>query len=356
MTASAQSYLNTRVSAMATALLHADAAPELCRLTLPEIAERYGLNALLDEQITPRGRARAAEQALLQRLLTDLAVLVRPMDSDGRGLLLAWARKYALFNLKTLIRGKLHGLDQSEIRENLFDLPERVRLPHQELYRAENVLELLRVLERGPLRIIARQARESYEQRRDPFVLESAVDQRYYAELTRQSLQFRGEEAQPVQQLLGAILDCTNLIWLLRFRFSFGLSPSETFYQLVPSKRLLHRTRLLELVNLESTEQVLEALPEPLDRLLAGATNLIDAQGRANEHLLAECRRTLARGRSGVSRALAYLVLREQDLRLLSMVVQGRLIGLAQEQIDIAANLSAPPTAPDSPLGLTAAA
>jgi V/A-type H+-transporting ATPase subunit C len=278
------------------------------------------------------------------------------MDAAGHELLLAWARKYALFNLKTLIRGKLYGLDQAELRENLFDLPARVRLPHQELYRAENVLELLRVLERGPLRVIARQARESYEQRRDPFVLESAVDQRYYAELMRESTQIRGEAARPVQQLLGAILDRANLVWLLRFRFSFGLSPSETFYHLVPSKRLLHRSRLLELVNLDSFEQVLTALPAPLDRLLAGSTDLIDVQGRAGEHLLAECRRTLARGQSGVARALAYLVLRERDLHLIYMLVQGRLLGLPQEQIDIAANLTSAALGTASPSGLARAA
>jgi V/A-type H+-transporting ATPase subunit C len=345
MGSASESYLNTRVSAMATTLLDVDATAGLCRLSLPDLAEAHGLGAALDEQVPARGRARAVEQALLQRLLADLMILIRPMDAAGRGLLLAWARKYALFNLKTLIRGKLHGLDPAEIRENLFDLPERVRLPHQELFRAENVLELLRVLESGPLRVIARQARESYEQRRDPFVLESAVDQRYYMELTRQAMQFSADESQPVQHLLGALLDATNLAWLLRFRFSFGLSPSETFYQLVPSKRLLHRSRLLELVNLDSIEQVLEMLPEPLDRLLAGSTGLMDIEGRAAEHLLAECRRILARGQSGVARALAYLVVREHDLHLLYVVLQGRLLGLAQEQIDIAANLGAlPPT------------
>jgi V/A-type H+-transporting ATPase subunit C len=278
----------------------------------------------------------------LQRLLADLAVLIRPMDADERALLLAWARKYALFNLKTLIRGKLHELDQGEIRENLYDLPARVRLPHQELFRAENVLELLRVLEGGPLRLIARQARKSYEQRREPFVLESAVDQRYYAELARQAGRFQGERERAVQELLGAVLDSTNLVWLLRFRFSFGLSPSEAYYQLVPSKRLLHGARLLALADMESFEQVLQALPEPLDRLLADSTGLMDIQNRSDAHLMESCRRTLARGRFGVTRAMAYLILRERDLKLLYVMIQGRLLGLSQEQIDSAANLGSP--------------
>ena len=38
-------------------------------------------------------------------------------------LMMAWGRKFALYNLKALIRGKLFDLDAKEIRENLYDLP-----------------------------------------------------------------------------------------------------------------------------------------------------------------------------------------------------------------------------------------
>ena len=260
---------------------------------------------------------------------------------------MAWGRKFALFNLKTLIRGKLYNLDQAEIRENLYDLPDSMRLSDQELLRAENVLELLRILEQGPHRLIARQAREVYEQKREPFALEAAIDQRYYAELMRQAMQFQDENVHSLQQLLGAILDRIDLLWLLRFRFSYRLSPSETYYQLVPSPKLLHRDRLLELANMETFEQVLAALPAPLDALLAGSTSLIDVQRRIGTHQHAEAQRILASGRSGVARALAYLVLRESDLMVLFSLIQGRLLELPQELIEIGIEL----TEPNCPIG-----
>lgn len=342
MSNSDQAYLQTRVTAMSVRLLDAPALASLAQLDLQALAERLQLEPILDEQLPPRTKARAVEQTLLQRLLADLAVLTRPMAAAERGLLLAWARKYALFNLKTLIRGKLHELDQAHIRENLYELPARVRLPHQELYRAENVLELLRVLERGPLRVIARQARESYEQHRDPFVLEAAVDQRYYAELARQGMQLRGSEAPAIQHLVGTVLDRINVLWLLRFRFAFGFSPSEAFYQLVPSKRLLHRDRLLSLANIDGFDEVLAAMPAPLDSVLAGSPSIIEVQRRVGAMLIDECHRTLKRGRSGVARALAYLILREHDLHRLYALIQGRLLGLPQEVVDIAVELAEP--------------
>jgi V/A-type H+/Na+-transporting ATPase subunit C len=340
--AAAQAYLHTRVSVMSTRLFGPGELAQLTGLGLAELAERYGLSALLDEQVTARAKNRAVEQALISILLSELTVLVRPMTATERALLMAWGRKFALFNLKTLIRGKLYDLDQKEIRENLYDLPPNVRLSHQELFRAENVLELLRQLEQGPHALIARQAREAYEQRREPFALEAAIDQRYYAGLARQVMQFHDANLQPLQHLVGTLLDREDIQCLLRFRFAYRLSPSETFYQLVPSSRMMHRDRLLELVNLETFERVLDALPPPLNALLAGAGNLIDVQRRLHTYMAAEAQRVLGHSPSGVARALAYLILRESQLRSLFALTQGHLLELPVHLVEIAVGLTDP--------------
>lgn len=342
MSAASDAYLNTRVTIMATRLLAREQQRALAKLPLAELAERLALQPLLDDALSERAKGRAVEQSLIRVLLSELAVLIRPMTVPERALVLAWGRKYALYNLKTLIRGKLYDLDQDEILENLYDLPESGRLPHRDLFRADNVPELLRTLEQGSYRTIARQAREVYEQKRDPFALEAAIDQSYYAELVGRALQFRDVHARPLRRLLGAILDRVDLLWLLRLRFSYGLSPSETFYQLVPSLALLHRERLLQLANLETFEQVLEALPAPLHELLAGSSGLPEVQRRIGAHQRAEVRRGLLNARSGLVRALAYLMLRESDLLVLFALVQGRLLGFPQELIETGIELAEP--------------
>jgi V/A-type H+-transporting ATPase subunit C len=337
-----QAYLNTRVAVMATQLLDPDTIGRLSQMQLPELAERFQLAAMLDEHQSPRSRSRAIEQGLIQVLLTELQILVRPMSANERALVLAWARKYALFNLKSLIRGKLHDLDQKEILDNLFDLPPSIRLPEQELFRAENVLELLRQLEAGPHSLIARQAREIYEQRREPFALEAAIDQRYYAGLVRQVMQFHDDNLQPLRQLVGTELDRTDLLWLLRFRFSYQLSPSETFFQLVPSTRLLTRDRLLAMAELDSFREVLEALPSPLNDLLADCATILEVQRRMGRYVAREAQILLHQSPSGVTRALAYLMIREMDLFLLFALVQGRLLNLSSEVVDIAIEITEP--------------
>lgn len=342
MSGAAQAYLNTRVSAMAHRLLPAERMQGLTNVSLGELAERFGLEPLLDEQLTKRGKSRAAEQALVSVLFAELRILIRPMSAVERGLLLAWGRKYALFNLKTLIRGKLHELDPDDIRANLYDLPGHVRLPHKELFRAENVLELLRTLEQGPYRLIARQARQVFEQKREPFALEAAIDQRYYHELARLVMQFPSDSQQALRAVLGILLDAVNLLWVLRFRLSYRLSPSETFYYLVPSFRLLHRDRLLALVNHDALEPLLAELPAPLDELMSGAASIMDVQSRIGAYTAEQLRHQIAQSGVAVARAFAYLTLRERELFMLFSLIQGKLLGLSPDLIEVGIEATAP--------------
>ncbi|MBK1647930.1 V0D/AC39 family V-type ATPase subunit [Rhabdochromatium marinum] len=336
MSAAAHAYLNTRVSVMSARLLDAQRANALLELPLQELVERLDLAAIIEEELSTHAKMRAVEQALIQTLLADVSILIRPMNPAERALVLSWGRRYALFNLKTLIRGKLYDLDSAAIRKDLYDLPPGLRLSRDELFRTENVLELLRVLERGPFSLLARQAREVYEQKREPFALEAAIDQQYYSDLVRQTLRFQGDSLQPLRRLIGALLDRVDLMWMLRFRFAYGFSPSETFYQLVPSPRLLHRARLLDLVNRENLRQLLSALPDPLAEQLAEATDLIEVQRLTVAHQATETRRILSQSASGVTRALAYLILREMDLMFLLALIQGGLLGLPQDVIKTA--------------------
>lgn len=350
MSTAEQAYLNTRVSAMSTRLLAPGQADAMLGLAPQELAARFGLPAPPTGRGALRARSRALEQALVSVLLEDLRILIRPLGAAQRRLLLAWGRKFALLNLKTLVRGKLADLDAAEIRANLFELPAHARLAEEALERAEGVLELLRLLERGPHANIARQARELYERRREPFALEAAIDQRYYSVLLQETLRLREGNRDAGQadlrRLIGSLLDQVALLWLLRFRFAFGLSPSEAFYFLVPSPHLLHRERLLALAELDGLDAVLAALPAPLGPLLAGADDLLQVQQRLTQYSLEVARTVLALSQCALARAMAYLLLRENDLFVLFSLLQGQLLGLPRDLIAQAITSPAAPAAP----------
>jgi V/A-type H+/Na+-transporting ATPase subunit C len=69
---------------------------------------------------------------------------------------------------------------------------------------------------------------------------------------------------------------------------------------------------------------------------------VIDVQRALGRYRAQEARRVLHQSDSAVARALAYLMLREMDLFLLFALVQGRLLNLSTEVVDIALEIADP--------------
>jgi V/A-type H+-transporting ATPase subunit C len=338
-------YLNTRVSLFARRLLTDEQIGQLPQLGFDDVTKSYGLTAIQDVNAPVNLRLRAVEGALINVVLSELLVLIRPMYGEARELVTHWARKFELFNLKALIRGKINGLPEADIRATLHDLPSYLALPHQALLRTESVLELLRQLEKGQYRAIASQARQSYEEHREPFLLEAAIDQHYCTGLTKRARLLIGLDKREAAKIIGLHLDRIVLLWLLRYRFAYHLPPSEAYYQLVPSPYRMTKDRLLSLVNLPTWELVVDALPEPLNREMVGVESISEVERRMHAMTNRHLRSAIAHSPSAVARSLAYLILRDLDVKRLFSVVQARLLGLDDTMLHLALGLQ--PSTPD---------
>ena len=341
----AQTYLKTRASIMARRLFSAEQLERMLHASLDDLASAFALREIFENNPSPALLNRAAERALIHTLMLELAVLLRPLEGSARNILIHWTRKFELYNLKALIRGKLHQLPFEQIQSDLYDLPAMIRLPHDKLLRTENILELLRSLERSTFADIARQARQVYEEKNEPFSLDAAIDRSYYIGMLRRVQRASPTDQHPLLQLVGTLIDQQNLIWLLRYRFSYLLSPSESYYLLIPFGRHLRRERLKRLVNLERLELVIEQLPEGLRSCMEGAQNPLDAERRLALETAVQTRKSLRFSQSAVTRSLAYLVLREMDLKRLYALIQGKALKLSEPLIRIAADM--PPHSPE---------
>ena len=341
MTATAaQTYLKTRARIMAERLFSAQRLEQLLQSPLEDLGREFELESVIENSASQAALNRAAERALIHTLMLELSVLLRPLDGGARGILMHWTRKFELYNLKALIRGKLQGLPFEQIKPNLYDLPALIRLPHDRLLRTESILELLRSLEQGPFADIALQARRVYEEKNEPFSLDAAIDRSYYTGMLRRIRRVADDDRAPLQRLVGTLIDQQNLIWLLRYRFSYRLSPSETYYLLVPFGRRLHQERLKRLVNQERFELVIEQLPERLRACMEGVQDLLGAERRLEAETAAQARDCLHFSQSAVTRSLAYLVLREMDLKKLYALVQGKVLQLSDPLIRIAVGMA----------------
>lgn len=328
---STQTYLNTRVAILRARLLPDDDIEMLIDGPAEGLGGRLG-KSLLDPELDTA----AIERALMRALLEDLAVILRPLTGASRSFFTFWARRFELFNLKALIRGKLRHLPESEIERHLQDMPSFTVLDHESLLRTESVAELLRQIEAGPYGDIARQARQVLEEKQDTLAVEAAIDQRYYAGLVQRIRMLPQRDMEALHALLGVQADRLNLTWLVRYRFAYGLSPTETYYYLLHHGARLGHDRLLQLVELEQCDAVLAALPEPLRQRLAGSANPLDIERRMEDVVREQARAAARFSLSVLTRAFAYLLLRECELNRLRAIMRGKRLGLAPTLIHTA--------------------
>lgn len=270
------------------------------------------------------------ERNQLRSLFDDFAVLVRPLNGVPRELLLHWSRHLEFLNLKTLVRGKLHHLPGAELRPRLFDLGRFSVLDYDRLVATEDIAELLRQLAETPCAGAARQVRHALATSAAPFHLDAILDRYYHTTLMAKAA---ASGSNGLQRLAGTLTDAKNLVWLLRYRFRYALSPTDTYFVLTPAGELLDQRALSRLVGLESLEQVLAALPATLATALAGADTPTEVERRLDAHSMAVARELLPRARFVVARAFAYLILRELDMLRLLAVLRGKALGLDSESI-----------------------
>jgi V/A-type H+-transporting ATPase subunit C len=334
-------YLNTRVSLYAGRLWRDEEFDSLVRVPdvaladtliqrgLPQLA--VGYDSFGRQQDT-----RSLEQRIIARLLDETRVLIRPLSGDPRAFLTYWTARFEISNVKTLLRSKMSDERPAAVLARLTPMGTFGRLDTQALAHAEDVGELLRRLEAGPYAGIVRHARRAFEQSRDPFNLDAALDRGYYEGLILRARPLEEAKGASLSGLMAKVIDRINLVWLLRYRFNYKLPPAQVYYLLVGSHYSLPGSRLRELAALDSLEAVLAALPAPWQARLSGVTDTPGVSARL-EHDTAELAlKVLHSGAPVVARAFAYLILRERDLRAVRAVLRGRHLGLADDSIRLA--------------------
>ncbi len=106
----------------------------------------------------------------------------------------------------------------------------------------------------------------------------------------------------------------------------------------------MFRDHLKILVNEDSFEGVIEGLRGHFGDVMSGVGNALEAERILDNETAAQAHQSLRFSPSAVTRSLAYLVLREMDLKRIYAVIQGKVLKLDENLIRAAAGM---PGAPD---------
>lgn len=335
-------YLTTRVSLFRSRLWSED---QLGRLAVAPDADMARLLAAHGLAGLAAGYAgdnpRSLEARIVAIVLAEARILLRPLVGAARQLLLYWLGRFEVSNVKSLVRAKLAGEGAQATAARLLDLADFSRLDVDQLMRAEDVSELMRRLEPSPYAEIVRNARQAFEESRDIFILDATLDRAYYDGLIRRARVLEAEAGRAFACLMADLIDRVNLVWLLRYRFNYGLPPAQVYYLLPGPGYRLHDRLLRDLVGREAVASVLAGLPGPLAALLAGANGIPEIAARLERQTTRLAEGVLAAPDQPLARVMAYLTLRETGLRDVRAILRGRRLGLSVDDIRLAAGLAA---------------
>jgi V/A-type H+-transporting ATPase subunit C len=324
-------YLNARVSALSQSLISHEQLTDLLQQPLGQL--HIG-TANFDEVINDTNLDLARlEQVLFSHLLSEFSILVRPLVGKAREFLLYWLHKAEINNLKVIVRGKLSGLSVESISKQITGLGNLASLSFEQLLRAEDVNELLRQLDNTAYITLARQARRSFEQQQQLYALDAAIDRYYLQGLTRQAEALPAVQREYLQPLLTLLLNKFNILWLLRYRFTYNLSAAETYYLLIPANYGVSRTQLQSLVELSNIADVISQLPESIKLIIAEASSIFEIEQQLNRTIESLAWRTLRRQQFTLAKAFAYILLRELEMRRVLAIIKGKRLQLSSELI-----------------------
>lgn len=327
-------YLNARVSILANRLSSEARFTEILQQPLGQL----GMSGLDEGLINAKPvNHQMIEQAWLQNLLDDFKVLVRPLVGKAKALLIHWLRKYEIVNLKTIVRGKMAG--DTTIAERLIELGSIATLSVETLLRTESVNELLRRLDNSPYGNIARQARQIFELNHQLYALDAAIDRHYLVELDQHMRALHKTQQAHLLPLMRIFMDRFNLLWLLRYRFAYHLSPTETYYLLLPTNYQLNPTNLVTLVEINTFQEVIAHLPPKLQELLVGTEHIATIESRINAEIRRVAHYTLRWHSFSLAKVIAYMTLRELEMHRILAILKGKSLGLQPTQIQTAAEL-----------------
>jgi V/A-type H+-transporting ATPase subunit C len=326
-------YLSTRLSVFAGRLISFEQLVNLIQFDLERIISE--VNKLTGRNYRLDGTASSQiEHQLINSALDDFQILIRPFSGGERRFFHFAIRWFELVNLKVLIRGKFSSTDNSKIQQQLIDLGNFADLPLKNLLETDDPYEMLRLLETTAYAGIVRQARRVYEEQgNDLFLLDATIDRSFFIDLYQRTRFLHHQDREYVGEVLGGLLDRFNLLWLLRYRFSYQLSAAKSFYLLTAIGNKLRSAELMHLARMESIEQVVAALPEPYRKLLLNLENVSDMETVMEYYGMSIAADVLQNNTNLVSRIFSYILLREAEARFLQALIKGKQLGFDTDLI-----------------------
>ena len=283
---------------------------------------------------TPEDGSLPSRQWLLaQWLVPDYHVVLRRISGSAQRLVQSLMDRLELENVKYAVRAIASG--KSIKTKTLLNLGKVATVNIKALERVQRMSDLQLAVKRTVFAVPLRTTAPLWEEGEGLFAVESALDRAVYTSLQKTAEGFRGPGAVPVQRIIDQLVATVSLLWMVRYRLAYGLTPEAAagLSLIKSSQRTAHHIRQLShAATFEEFRSAIQTMTE-MEYCQNGGTLL-----EWERHLLSRIRKmahTMLHGPPfGFSVVVGFLLLKEWAIRDLALICQGRTVGLRAEVLE----------------------
>jgi V/A-type H+-transporting ATPase subunit C len=279
-----------------------------------------------------------AETELSRRLYGELA---QAFQKVGRGLkkrerlsIGVLAQRLVAENLKVALRALHRGLAPEEAARLLLPVDELSPLNFRELLNLGNISALVDYLAPTPWGPPLARGLPRYQREGSLFPLEMSLDLWVFDYILKGGKNLSRRDRRLSDRLLGALADINNIIWAGRFREIYGFPGEEIYQYLLEAGSLGEPRRRHDLAFAPNLAARLARLPRrPFGDLLAGASELAGVEERLARYWVKTLEKVLSLPPFQIGLPLAYLFLKELEIRNLITLVTGMLLKIPADRL-----------------------
>ena len=281
------------------------------------------------------------ENMFLKSMFRDYEKLVKSVGGIPKTFFAHYAKKFEIDALKLLLIMKSKGEEVKEypwIVQNIMTVPMAEKLVDMET--PEELIEMLRFTKYYQ---ILHNALSEYNEQGTVYPFITALDTYLYSGLdkiiqntvVRQNLS--GRDRGVAEHLIGIEIDAKNLLTVLRIR---GTDKEEILDWLIPMRYKLIDSELRAAFNVKSLSELPQILTHYIDVISAGikdyekTQSLFTLDNEFKKYILKANNRLFCGDRFHIGVPIAYLNLKENEVRNLTAILHGKEEGLSASQIE----------------------
>ncbi|NPV53431.1 MAG: V-type ATPase subunit [Firmicutes bacterium] len=288
----------------------------------------------------PRARRvfREVEHALRQSLIDDAIRIWHFLGRAHRQALTLLMARYEITNIKAVFGAIEGGEDPGAMRGFLFEMGPLGRVDVDRLVESTSVAALVEALKGSPYGETLDHALDRYRAEKTLFPVEVALDLQYFRGLLAGLEVLSDEDRRSMLAAVGPEIDARNLLWVLRYRFNFGLEPEEIFNYIAPSGLELTDEMLWKVARSEDPAEIASALPRDFGALVEESRrgrqlDLIHLDVLLRRRLWRRAWRAIIRGPFSLGMVAGYLIVKRIELDEIITVLESRRYGMPDTEI-----------------------